>query len=304
MALEVPTIPEASLSQTHRQMLNRARAACRVQASRRALPHIWGQGGMPPPLHYQMPGIAAKLAPAGGEGPSCIAEQSMARAGIAAVEPSADPADDVPVLHASIYEELRTRLITGKIVPGLGLSTRGLAAELGVSQMPVRDALSRLAAEGAVEIRSKRKIMVPPMTPERFDDLLHCRMLLEPDAAARALPNLDPIRIRHLTEIDAGMDLALASGNALAYMEGNFAFHFTIYRAGAAATQTRLIETLWLQFGPYMRVVHGRFGTANLVDQHRLALAAIAARDADALRHAIAGDIADGMGLIGRTHWA
>ena len=78
----------------------------------------------------------------------------MARAGIAAVEPSADPADDVPVLHASIYEELRTRLITGKIVPGLGLSTRGLAAELGVSQMPVRDALSRLAAEGAVEVAS------------------------------------------------------------------------------------------------------------------------------------------------------
>src|ERR1700740_3285036 len=46
-----------------------------------------------------------------------------------------------PVLHASIYEDLRRRMITGKIVPGVGLSTRGLAVELGVSQMPVRDAL-------------------------------------------------------------------------------------------------------------------------------------------------------------------
>ena len=155
-----------------------------------------------------------------------------------------------------------------------------------------------------MDIRSKRKIVVPPMTPERFDDLLHCRMLLEPDAAAQALPRLGPVAVRQLVEIDAGMDVALESGNVLAYMEGNFAFHFTIYRAGAAAIQTRLIETLWLQFGPFMRGVYGRFGPANLVDQHRLALAAIEAGDAEALRRAIAGDIADGMGLIGRTSWA
>jgi len=229
----------------------------------------------------------------------------MARLAAAVAEDADDvPADDAPVLHASIYEELRRRLITGKIVPGVGLSTRGLAAEMGVSQMPVRDALSRLAAEGAVEIRSKRKIIVPPMTPERFDDLLHCRMLLEPDAAANALVHLTPADIRRLKEIDAGMDAALASGDVLAYMEGNFAFHFAIYRAGAAAIQTRLIEALWLQFGPFMRVVYGRFGTANLVDQHRVALDAIDRGDAAALRAAISGDIADGMGLIGRNSWA
>ena len=228
----------------------------------------------------------------------------MARAASAVIEVVDDAVEDAPVLHASIYEELRRRLITGKIVPGVGLSTRGLAAELGVSQMPVRDALSRLAAEGAVEIRSKRKIIVPPMTPERFADLLHCRMLLEPDAAAQALPRLGPVGVRRLAEIDAGMDVALASGDVLAYMEGNFAFHFTIYRAGAAAIQTRLIEALWLQFGPFMRVVYGRFGTANLVDQHRVALDAIEAGDAEALRAAIAGDIRDGMGLIARNSWA
>ena len=228
----------------------------------------------------------------------------MARAASAVIEVVDDAVEDAPVLHASIYEELRRRLITGKIVPGVGLSTRGLAAELGVSQMPVRDALSRLAAEGAVEIRSKRKIIVPPMTPERFADLLHCRMLLEPDAAAQALPRLGAVGVRRLAEIDAGMDVALASGDVLAYMEGNFAFHFTIYRAGAAAIQTRLIETLWLQFGPFMRVVYGRFGTANLVDQHRVALDAIEAGDAEALRTAIAGDIRDGMGLIARNSWA
>src|SRR5689334_21730142 len=86
------------------------------------------------------------------------------------------PADTAPegadLLHTSVYSELRKRFVMGRIKPGSFLSTRGLAAELGVSQMPVREAVRRLAAEGAVEIRSKKKIVVPAMTAVRFDDLL------------------------------------------------------------------------------------------------------------------------------------
>jgi DNA-binding GntR family transcriptional regulator len=220
------------------------------------------------------------------------------------------PADEAPeiaaepVLHASIYEELRRRMTTGKIVPGVGLSTRGLALEMGVSQMPVRDALSRLAAEGAVQIRSKRKIEVSAMTSERFTDLLDCRLLLEPEAAVQALPFITPARLKRLREIDAAIDLAMEKGDVIGYMECNFEFHFHIYRANDRPTLNRLIEALWLQFGPFMRVVYGRYGTANLVDQHRIALDAIEAGDAEALRAAIDGDIRDGMGLIGREVWA
>jgi DNA-binding GntR family transcriptional regulator len=175
---------------------------------------------------------------------------------------------------------------------------------MGVSQMPVRDALSRLAAEGAVAIRSKRKIEVPAMTAERFGDLLGCRLMLEPEAAVLALPHITAAKLRQLREIDAALDRSMAHGDVLAYMENNFAFHFNIYRANDRPILNRLIEALWLQFGPFMRVVYGRFGTANLVDQHRVALDAIEAGDAEALRRAIASDIADGMGLIGRSNWA
>jgi DNA-binding GntR family transcriptional regulator len=63
-------------------------------------------------------------------------------------------------------------------------------------------------------------------------------------------------------------------------------------------TLNRMIETLWMQFGPFMRVVYGRFGTANLVDQHVAASDAIADGDAERLRTAIAGDIRDGMNLL------
>jgi DNA-binding GntR family transcriptional regulator len=221
-----------------------------------------------------------------------------------AISPAAPAVEAEPVLRASIYEELRRRMITGKITPGVGLSTRGLALEMGVSQMPVRDALSRLAAEGAVVIRSKRRIEVPVMSAERFSDLLDCRVMLEPEAAVLALPQITPERLKQLREIDAALDAAIANGDVMGYMENNFAFHFNMYRANQRPILNRLIEALWLQFGPFMRVVYGRVGTANLVDQHRIALDAVQAGDAEALRRAIASDIADGMGLIGRSNWA
>ena len=184
-------------------------------------------------------------------------------------------------------------------MPGVGLSTRGIALELGVSQMPVRDALSRLVAEGAVAIRSKRRIEVPAMSGERFTDLLECRLLLEPTAAALAVPHIGAGLLRDLRATDAALDRAIAGGDPIAYMEANHAFHFAIYRANGRPILNRAIEALWLQFGPFMRVVYGRFGTSGLVDQHAVALDAIARGDADALRAAIAADIADGMGWLG-----
>lgn len=207
-------------------------------------------------------------------------------------------------LNASVYAELRKRIVTGFISPDHELSTRSLAGELGVSQTPVRDALSRLSAEGAVSIRSKRRVRVPEMTSERFDDLLRCRLLLEPEAAALAVPHLTPEDVRHLRELNTALEAAVKAGDAAAYMQTNYDFHFALYRAQPQKTLTQLIETLWLQFGPYMRVLYGRVSNANLNVSHEAAIKAIEALDADALRAAIASDIADGMGLLGQRDLA
>lgn len=204
-------------------------------------------------------------------------------------------------LNASVYDELRRRLVIGQMAPGHELSTRGIAAELGVSQTPVRDALSRLAAEGAVSIRSKRRVRVPPMTAERFDDLLGCRLLLEPEAAILAIPHLTAQHLAQLREADAALDAAIIHGDPDAYMSANHRFHFTLYRAAPRATHLQLIETVWLQFGPFMRVVYGRLSNTKLHDNHQDAIAAIIDKNADALRAAIAHDIADGMHLIKRA---
>ncbi len=205
---------------------------------------------------------------------------------------------EAPSISQSVYDGLRYRLVTGQIAPGVGISTRGLAHELGVSQMPVREALSRLAAEGAVEIRTKRKIIVPIMTQARLQEIMRCRLLLEPVAAANALPHISEARLRAIRDADHKIDAAIRSGEVDAYMESNFHFHSLINRSNPSDTFSRLVEMLWLQFGPFMRVVYARVGTASLVDQHHIAIQAIVDRDVDALHRAIADDISDGMILI------
>ncbi len=206
------------------------------------------------------------------------------------------------LVRAGVHDELRLRFLTGRITPGTPLSTRRLAGELGVSQMPVRDALGRLAADGAVDIRSKRRIVVPAMTASRHADLLACRELLEPAAARDALPFLDAGTAAYLEAIDENIGRALETGDVEAYMRANHEFHFTIYRAQPHRTLVQLIETIWLQFGPYMRVVYERYdGSPRGADQHVRAIGAIRSRNATELARAIREDIRDGMRLIERA---
>jgi DNA-binding GntR family transcriptional regulator len=204
------------------------------------------------------------------------------------------------LLHAEVYRTLRWRLATGKLLPGIGLSTRGIAEELGVSQMPVREALGRLSAEGAIEIRSRRKIMITPMTTQRLADLVRCRLLLEPESARCALPHLDEARRRVLHEADSRIRAACVQGDIDGVMEANFDFHFALYRAHREITLNRLIESLWLQFGPYVRLVCESCGTGNIALQHKRAIDAIERSHAADLGRAIYDEVETCMGLVAR----
>ena len=108
------------------------------------------------------------------------------------------------LLHTSVYGELRQRLITGRIVPGLGLSTRGLAEELGVSAMPVREALQRLTASRVLTVISSRSIGIPPLTGERLFDLRRVRLEVESIAAIWATHNISDSDIGRLEECEIG----------------------------------------------------------------------------------------------------
>jgi len=204
-------------------------------------------------------------------------------------------------MHERVYRELRSRLIGGRVVPGRAVTLRGLAGELGVSPMPVREAVSRLVAERALVMTPNRRISVPEMTKERFEELVTARERLEPEAARRAIGFLKRADVTALRKIDDDLEGHLHAGDVEGYVAANHAFHFTIYRGSGSEVLVPLIESLWLQFGPFMRLVYGRVGTTWLVDYHEQAMQAILDKDADALAEAIRSDILDGMQHIGSS---
>jgi DNA-binding GntR family transcriptional regulator len=207
------------------------------------------------------------------------------------------PLADSTAVHDQVYEAIRRRLITGRIAPGVGVSLRSLAAELGVSPMPVRDAVRRLAAERALAINpANKRLSVPSLTADRLDQLSQARLWIEPELAARAAPLADEALIKALQAIDARLDASLAAGDVDGYMTANHAFHFAIYERSGADVLLSMAGGLWLQIGPFMRVVFGRVGTGSLpADRHAEAIAALKVRDADGARRAIAADLAEGM---------
>lgn len=207
------------------------------------------------------------------------------------------PLADQTAVHDRVYEAIRQALITGRIAPGKGVSLRSLAAELGVSPMPVRDAVRRLVAERALAINpANKRLSVPSLTADRLEQLSLARLWVEPELAARAAANADASLARQLRAIDADVDEALRLGDVDRYMTANHAFHFAIYERAGADVLLSMAGGLWLQVGPFMRVVFGRVGADGLVaDRHAEAIEALETRDPESARRAVAADLSEGM---------
>ena len=199
------------------------------------------------------------------------------------------------------YQALRHALIVGKLPPGKGISLRAMAEDLGVGVMPMRAAIARLSAENALAVHDNRRVSIPEMTMDRFDQLMQARLLIEPTCAIRALGSIDDAALARIRDYDAQMNASYRNGDAELYMAANYAFHFEIYRAGQSEVLTRLLESVWMQFGPFMRKVYGMVGTVRLTDKHEMAIQAIERRDVTRLKLAIEADILDGMDLLGKS---
>jgi DNA-binding GntR family transcriptional regulator len=138
------------------------------------------------------------------------------------------------------------------------------------------------------------------MSSARFAELCLARALLEPELATLALPRVVDADVEAMVALDGDIDRALELGDTEAYMRQNHAFHFRLYRAAGSSVLLPLVESLWLQVGPFLRMVVGRLGTSHVVDRHQAAVQAIRTRNEAALREAIRADILDGQEIIGR----
>jgi DNA-binding GntR family transcriptional regulator len=197
--------------------------------------------------------------------------------------------------HEVTYARLRDMILFGHLAPGAPVTIQGLIADLGAGMTPVREAIRRLTAEGALFPQGNRRVAVPELSSEMLDQVAFARLAIEPKLAELALARLTPAKIDRLEAIDAKVNRAIGSGDLPAYLAANHAFHFALYEAAQAPVLLDLARSLWLRAGPSLRAVIDRYGRETAPDLHREALAAMRAGDARALAGAIERDIQQGV---------
>jgi len=200
--------------------------------------------------------------------------------------------------HEVTYDRLRDMVLFGRLQPGQPVTIQGLITELDAGMTPVREAIRRLIAEGALTLLGNRRVVVPHLTPDLLDQVAFARLMIEPHLAALAAPRLNADLISRLELLDQGVDRAIRTGDVPGYLAGNHRFHFTMYQASEAGVLLDMARSLWLRFGPSLRVVCARLGTESLPDRHGEALSAMKAGDPAALCRAIQQDIAQGVDQV------
>lgn len=191
-----------------------------------------------------------------------------------------------------VYARLRQWVTVGRFLPGQRLKIRDVAAELAVGHMPVRAALQRLAAEGALVNIPNAGVAVPRMAAAELEDLVQMRMLLEGEAAERGAAMLDGHQRTAMRRLCKQMSAALTDGDFAAYLALNEDFHVMLYRAAGSPLLYGLIDTLWLKAGPVSnQLFDAPEAAAVLNDAHEDLIKALARSDSAGVRRAVEKDI-------------
>lgn len=205
----------------------------------------------------------------------------------------------------TVYEQLRLALMWGHFNPGQLITIDGLAQELGTSHMPVREALRRLSAESGLEITRNGTARVPSTSRERLDDICRARIQIEGYAAELAAGRASPEQIERLQQLLDDHATAAASGRAYDMLHQNQLFHFALYDLAGSEVLSQFIGVLWLQMGPYMRLLTqsiealpapGPLPAGRNI--HVDILAALRAKDAQTVRMCLCEDIAASQQLL------
>jgi DNA-binding GntR family transcriptional regulator len=199
-----------------------------------------------------------------------------------------------------VYAVLRARLMRGGFEPGQKLKIADLAEALGTSAMPVREALNRLAAERAIESMPNRSVRVPALSRECLQDLMEARFAVEGLAVARAASNMTVETLTSLRQLIVAQTETDAEHVSEGSAEQNRTFHFTIYRQSGSTVLPPIIESLWLQFGPYLRVASERFDgrDGRGTNFHVEIVEALSRGDGESARAALESDIGRAFDLV------
>jgi DNA-binding GntR family transcriptional regulator len=181
-------------------------------------------------------------------------------------------------LRDTVRDELRRRIVDGELAPGARLVERTLATDLGVSRVPVREALHALTAEGFVEERPRRATVVRVLTARDVEDLFDVREALEEVLCRRVAQRLDADGRAALVEVLARGDDALARGDRSAAVRANADFHAVLLGVSRSPLLASLLEPL----GGRMRWLLQQHDDPGAIHaEHREIYAALDAGDVD-----------------------
>lgn len=203
-----------------------------------------------------------------------------------------------------VYGDLRELIMSGRVQPGQRLTLKNLSEAVGTSQMPVREALRQLAAEGALEFLPNKSVRVPVMTKEKFLELLAIRLQVEGLALEQATQRITKLQIQELAHYHDvfSKEVKRKTPDPTIAIDANMRFHFTAYRAAHMPTLMNIVEGLWLQVGPVLNL-DMRSGSKRLTDgpakdHHQKILDAMQAKNAKAARLALVDDLTTAANFI------
>lgn len=215
----------------------------------------------------------------------------------AAARPALKPVENI-TLREQVTQSVRNALMDGHFRPGQAVTVKAISEMLGASVMPAREAMNRLIAEGALELRANRSVRVPLLSRQEFDELTDVRCHIEGLAAAQAARRVEPSHLTHLRALEKVMRKAVGAADATAYLNANFEFHFLIYRLGASAFVLSIIEKLWVRVGPLIRFSLDESGFADSSRMHAALIQGLESRDSAQLRKAVRADIMGAAQII------
>lgn len=184
----------------------------------------------------------------------------------------------------TVLAAFRRAILRRELVPGEQILQDRVAERLGVSRVPVREALRILEGEGHVSHTPHRGYFVTELTFDELLELYRVRELLESEAVRSALPAIGDAELAQMEEAIVVMEHADPAVDVLALTEANRRFHLTIVEPCGLPRLTRMVRQLWDQCDAY-RSVHfpGARPRTDVDREHREILRAVRLRDAEAV---------------------
>jgi len=184
---------------------------------------------------------------------------------------------------SATLQVLRDKILRGELLEGEQLRQEAMAEQLGVSRIPLREALRQLQSEGLVTFYPHRGVVVSTLSPEEISEAFELRAVLEPDLLRRAIPNLTEADFAKADGILAAYEADLENGDGSTWGELNWQFHSTLLERANRPLSLGIIRNLNYHSNRYVRLqLMLTHGETRAIEEHRLILAHCEKRETDA----------------------